>query len=102
MQKRSDPGRRWTELAGAVWLLLAMYLGVSWYLVAHYQPKVVLEREGPAALENFSSTFVGNVYGALAPIWQYNRLLVPTLLVLAAGLSVLAWSQLRRSRGVAA
>ena len=102
MQKRPDPGRRWSRLARAAWLLLAGYVAVSWYLVGHYQPKVVLDQDGPAAAQNLGGTVPGNLYEALAPIWQYNRLVAPALLALAAGLRAMAWSRLRRSRGVAA
>jgi hypothetical protein len=102
MHKRPDLGRRWSRLAVLAWLLLAAYAGVSWVLVGHYQPKVVLDRDGPAAVRNLGGTVAGNLYEIFAPIWQYNWLVMPTLFALAAGFSVMAWSQVRRSRGVAA
>jgi hypothetical protein len=102
MQKRLDPLRFWMTLAGAAWLLLAAYIGLTWYLVSQYQPKVILDRDGPEAVQNLGGTFAGGLYAALAPVWQYNGLIVPALVVLAAGLSVLVWSRVRRSRSVAA
>jgi hypothetical protein len=102
MQKRLDPLRFLMTLAVGAWLLLTTYVGLTCYLLSQYQPKVVLDRDGPEALLNLGGTFAGRLYAALAPVWQYDRIIVPALAVLAAGLSVLVWSRMRRSRSVAA
>jgi hypothetical protein len=102
MHRRREPPSGWTTVAGAAWLLLGAYLGVSPYLIGRYQPKIVLDREGATALQNRGDTLGERLYEVLASIWQYNRFVIPALGVFAIALSVIAWSRWRGSRGVAA
>jgi hypothetical protein len=102
MQRQVDPRPRWLVRAGAAWLLLAAYVGLSSYLVGRYQPKIALDARGAAAVVQRDGRIGAALYEALAPVWQYNRFVIPALVGVAAGLSFMAWLQVRKSRGMAA
>jgi hypothetical protein len=98
----ADKNRRWSALATTAWLLLGAYVSVSVLLVAHYQPKVLMDRGGGVLPEGSWTTFGGQLYQLLAPVWQYNRFLVPALLIVAIALTIVAQHRKAGSRGVAA
>lgn len=92
-------GRRWVAAAGAAWLLLAVYAGTMLLLIGRYQPKVAMEGLGIAERDALYTTLGGRLYQAVAPVWAHNRYVVPFLLVVAIGASVVACSG-GRHRGV--
>lgn len=94
-------GRPWAVAASAAWLVLIVYEVGTVLLVNRYQPKVVTERMDIAASDSLYATFGGQLYWGLAPLWQYNRYIVPILVLAAVGLTVVARSVGLR-RGAAA
>jgi hypothetical protein len=84
------PGRAWAVAARAAWLVLGVYVVGTVLLVDRYQPKVVAERVDSVAADSLYSTIGGQLYWALAPLWQYNRYIVPILALVAVGLTVAA------------
>ena len=93
--------RRWVAIAAVTWLAVVAYFGTMLYLVARYQPKVMTHRYGAGAHDSLYQTAGGQLYWVLAPVWEYNRYVVPTLLAVAIGVTAAAWSARRRG-GVAA
>jgi hypothetical protein len=95
------PVRPWTVAAKAAWLVLGVYVVSTVLLVERYQPKVVAEHLDIVASDSLYSTLGGQLYWALAPLWQYNRYIVPILALAAVGLTAVARS-VRPRRGAAA
>jgi hypothetical protein len=88
--------RQWIAAAGTAWLVLAVYLGTMLLLIRRYQPKVATEGLDIAERDALYTTLGGRLYQAFAPVWAHNRYVVPFLLVVAIGASVVAWSGGRR------
>ena len=57
-----------------------------------YQPKILAERLDIAASDSLYNTVGGQLYWGLAPLWQYNRYIVPILVLAAVGLTAVARS----------
>jgi hypothetical protein len=87
--------RRAALLAASVWLVIILYVGGSSYLIGRFQPNVVLDRDGPAALADLASRPGYDLYWTMARIWRYNWLIQPTLVTIAG---LLTWSAVRRFR----
>jgi hypothetical protein len=84
--------RRWVAAAGTAWLLLAVYVGTMLLLIGRYQPKAATEGLDITERDALYATLGGRLYQAFAPVWAYNRYVVPFLLVVAIGASIVAWS----------
>jgi hypothetical protein len=93
--------QRWVAAAGTVWLLLAVYVGTLLVLVSRYQPKVATEGLDIAERDALYRTLGGRLYETLGPIWAHNRYIVPLLLVVAIGTSIVAWSTGRHREAAA-
>jgi hypothetical protein len=78
---------RWAVAARAAWFLLITYLIGALFLVSRYQPKLVAEQSGYQVSDSLYSTVGGQAYWALGSVWQYNRYVVPMLVVVAVGLT---------------
>jgi hypothetical protein len=84
--------RRWVAAAGASWVLLAVYVGAMLLLIGRYQPNVATEGLDITEREAIYTSLGGRLYHGLAPVWAYNRYVVPLLLAVAIGTSIVAWS----------
>jgi hypothetical protein len=101
MGRHASSGRGWVAAAGASWVTLITYVGMLLILVNRYQPKLVAERSDPFAHDSLYRTAGGRLYWALAPIWEYNRFIVPILFLATVGLTTVAWRANRPGRAAA-
>ena len=82
----------------ATWLLVVAYIGAMLYLVGRYQPNLIAAQDLAANPDSLYRTTAGRLYWFLAPVWQYNRYLVPILLLAAICVTAVAWGARRRER----
>ena len=93
--------RRPQWIARIAWATFAAYVLTTLVLVNLYNPKVVLDREGPAALELLPASVPGRLYALLTPLWLQNRVVVPSLAAVALLATGVARTR-RRTGGAAA
>ena len=94
--------RGWVSLAFTAWLVLAGYAALSFFLVARYQPNVALDQVSPERVNSDYGSLGAQLYEHLTPIWRYNKYVGSLMLLLALGLTLMAFHDSRKSRGVAA
>lgn len=83
------------------WLILTAYAGATLLLVSQYQPKLAAQRAGTLPYDAAYRTVGGRLYWRLAPTWQHNRQIVPSLLAAAIGMTIAACSAGRRREAAA-
>jgi hypothetical protein len=90
-----------TGVARLTWAVLVTYVLATLVLVNLYNPKVVLDRDGPAALERLPASVPGRLYALLTPLWLRNRVVVPSLAAVALLATSVARTRRRRGRTAA-